>query len=84
MKKIALIVLIILAVVLCTGCASTKVEGEPNNESTFVIIEETPTWRVVYDRTTGVMYTVSYGTYSKGVFSPILNADGSLKLYGGR
>ena len=84
MKKIALVVLIILFAVLCAGCANTQVNEESKNESTFVIIEDAPLWHVVYDRTTGVMYTVSRGSRAYGIFSPILNADGSLRLYGGR
>lgn len=37
--------------------------------------------KIIVDTDTGVMYWVSNGTYTKGVLTPLLNADGTPRLY---
>jgi len=92
MKKviciIAVIVIAILLLLLLTGCNETKVKSvndtEVKQESTsmFIEIEKiTDNWRVVYHRDTKVMYAVSSGSYNRGIFTLLVNPDGSPMLY---
>ena len=64
MKKIIAICLILS---FLTGC-SVKYDNDLNNRNTYI------------DEDTCVEYFVSSGYYSKGVFSPKYNRDGTLKL----
>lgn len=86
MKKALLIVCIVVMCFTLAGCGTTveKQTQAPNEvKSMFVILEETMSWCVVYDRETKVMYAVSYGTYNGGTFTMLVNADGTPKLWGG-
>ena len=49
----------------------------PPKVSMFVVIEMGMTWMVVYHRATKVMYAVSHS----GVFTPLLNSDGTPQKY---
>lgn len=76
MKKI--IVLVAMMMVLLTGCGQeVRSEFDEDSESMFVIVEETPSWRIVYHAGTKVMYAVSYGGYNSGNFTLLVNPDGS-------
>lgn len=85
MKKIIVGIMIAFAL-LCTGCSSdTKsVEGESDGEETsmFVIVEKAPSWNVVYNKETKVMYAVSKGSYNRGTFTVLVNLDGTPMIYG--
>lgn len=85
MKKIIIItaILIIIALAVCfTGCTTTKIDRiENNNASMFVIVEETVNYQIVYHKETLVMYAVSYGSYNRGTFTLLVNADGTPMLY---
>lgn len=80
MKKIIVWIMIAFAL-LCTGCSSdTKsVEGESGGEETsmFVIVEKAPSWSIVYNKETKVMYAVSGGPYNRGTFTVLVNANGT-------
>lgn len=54
-----------------------------NKNSMFVAVEAGPYWLIVYDKHTKVMYTVSdsYENKGSGVFTVLVNADGSPILY---
>lgn len=80
MKKIIALMIVVLAVVL-TGCS--EVEDKSSDMSEFVIVEITNSWRVVYHKKTKVMYVVSYGTYNRGTFTLLVNADGTPMLWEG-
>ena len=57
--------------------------GIPKDVPMFVLVESTIQWDVVYHKETKVMYAVSaYGTGS-GVFTLLVNADGTPMLYDG-
>lgn len=49
--------------------------------NTFITIEHDLYSRIVYDRDTLVMYAVSDGRENKGVFTLLVNPDGTPKLY---
>lgn len=85
MKKI-IVGIMIAFVLLCTGCSSdTKsVEGESDGEenSMFVVVEKAPSWNVVYNKETKVMYAISDGSYNRGTFTVLVNPDGTPMIYG--
>ena len=81
MKKIVLIITLILLAVILSGCAPTVVEEKPKQTSIFVQVERGGTFSVVYDKETKVMYAVSWYGAGSGVFTLLVNADGSPKLW---
>ena len=87
MKKIALILSLLLIMLTSASCASksemdTIADYGTNKSSMFIIVETGPYWHVVYNKYTKVMYTVSDSNYKgSGVFTVLVNADGSPMLY---
>ena len=83
MKKIAILLVLALCLVMFAGCDASieRTEVADEGQSMFVLVESTPLWRVVYHRETKVMYAVSRGTYSQGIFTLLVNADGSPMLW---
>lgn len=84
MKQMATAMIIML--LLAVGCAKVekaKPEPEPINQSRFMEVENTITWRIVADRETGVMYAVSHGMYNIGNFTLLVDADGNPLIYKG-
>lgn len=82
MKKMMMI--IILITLMLTGCASSKVEKveKPKEDiSRFEVVESAWNWWVVADKETGVMYTVSRGTYNMGSFTLLVDANGKPLIY---
>lgn len=80
---IALWIVVIFASSLCS-CSNTTVTSISNDStSMFVCLEETSSWCVVYHKDTKVMYTVSNGGSGIGVFTVLLNPDGTPMIYGG-
>lgn len=68
MKKLFIAVLMLFAL---TGC-TTK-----DTPSMFVRVEEGLSWDVYYHRDTKVMYAVSHGAHSYGIFTVLVNPDGT-------
>ena len=84
MKRIILIC--IACMVLLCGCSVAKTEKaneKQENISMFVEVEQAMNWKVVYHKETKVMYVVSDGSYSRGAFTLLVNADGTPMLYKG-
>ena len=88
MKK-KILILVSALTLSFTGCdyaevenvnEQNKVEEEPVS-SMFVEIEHTFMWKVVYQRDTKVMYVVSYGGYSYGIFTLLVNPDGTPMIW---
>ena len=81
---IALFWIVVISISSLCSCTNTTVTSVSNdNTSMFVFLEETPQWDVVYHKDTKVMYAVScYGSGS-GVFTVLLNSDGTPMIYGG-
>lgn len=84
MKKALLIVCIVVLCFALTGCGTpVEKQTQAQNKSMFVVIENTQRWAVIYDRETRVMYAVSYYGSGSGVFTMLVNADGTPKLWKG-
>ena len=80
MKK-RLVALVLLCLTLgLTGCSPVKSEVDFGTDSMFVIVEETPYWKIVYHKDTKVMYATCRG-YDTGVFTLLVNADGTPQLW---
>jgi hypothetical protein len=80
MKK-KLIALLIVGALSLTGCAHVKSVANKSDTSMFVTVEETYMWDIVYNRETKVMYVVATNSDACGVFTLLVNADGTPMLY---
>ena len=83
---IALVVLLILSMFGCSGVAKfndciPNVKYADNEYISMELIEQDGMCLIYRDRLTDVMYLV-IGGYSQAMMTPILNADGTPKLYG--
>lgn len=81
---------IVFEAVMCTclvmsGCQTVdKINTETKeNVSMFVLVENAPSWKVVYHEKTKVMYVVSDREYNRGNFTLLVNADGTPMLWDG-
>jgi len=79
--KNKLITLLIVGALSLTGCAHIESVNDTSDASMFVVIEETSSWRVVYNKETKVMYAVSCGCHNCGTFTLLVNSDGTPMLY---
>ena len=87
MKRLfAIIIALALCFALC-ACGGNRVEisNDGNKPSRFVVIDYNSLYDfyVAYDRETKVMYAVSDGSYNRGSFTMLVNADGTPLLYKG-
>jgi uncharacterized protein YceK len=83
--------LVLMMAVLLTGCKTTVTEDVDNAcyqnaFNQFVVVEERRsadcgTLSIMYDKDTKVMYYMWDGNSYTGGFTPIYNADGSVKVY---
>jgi len=81
MKKMAIVM--IMMILLVVGCAKVE-KAVPSNQSRFMEVESVVgLWRIVADRETGVMYSVSFGGYNRGSFTLLVDADGNPLIYTG-
>ena len=82
-RKLAYI--LILSMLLLSGCKGVEVESVNDNDkdtSMFVEIEQFPgMWAIVYHKETKVMYAVSCGAYNNGTFTLLVDADGKPMLW---
>lgn len=86
MKRFAFLVLALCMILTSCGLFETKsnrVNEEGDPVSMFTTVETTASWKIVYHKDTLVMYAVSTGIHGSGVFSPMLNPDGTLMLWQG-
>lgn len=86
MKKLTVILTVFaLCACLLVGCgASVEVENKKSNTSMFTVVEKTDCgWWVVYHKDTKVMYVISAGPTNCGVFTVMLNPDGSPMIWEG-
>ena len=80
MKRIALILLLTMASILLFGCSKQYTIEEPY-EGMFVVVSNEYCGLVVVDRTTGVMYWESDGSYSTGNLTLLVNPDGTPRVW---
>lgn len=88
LKKLSLLVVLLLVALLVCSCGTTTVCSEKDtkaesNTSMFIKLETTENWIVVYHKDTRVMYAVSNDAYIQGIFTMLVNADGTPMIYGG-
>lgn len=81
MKKVMLTIVLVFLAVILFGCAKTTTETKPEHVSRFVQVESTSVYSVVYNKETKVMYAVSYYGSGSGVFTLLVNADGTPQLW---
>lgn len=80
---VVLLIVGVFVISLCSCSNTTATSALNDGTSMFVLLEQTPQWKVVYHKDTKVMYAVSdYGTGS-GVFTALLNSDGTPMIYRG-
>ena len=88
-KKILCLVLIIMMLLTCIGCTEMETvqetqQEETSNKSMFVLVESGSGdvgYRIVYHKTTKVMYAISAGYSNTGIFTVMLDADGKPLLW---
>ena len=90
MKKIINIIMIILcifSIFYITGCNTMENTYNSENDvevSMFITIQESNGYNyydIVYHRDTKVMYAVSDGQHNRGVFTLLVNTDGTPMVY---
>ena len=84
MKKKILLLIVVISIMFCFGgCSSSAVEtaNDIKQTSMFVEVENTNSWKVVYHKDTKVMYAVSDSGHTFGVFTLLVNPDGTPMLY---
>lgn len=84
--KVILILVLVFALSVfaaCTTATITSEKQEQNYESMFVLVEDAPSWRIVYHKDTRVMYAVSSASYNCGNFTLLVDADGNPLLWEG-
>ena len=64
-----------------SACKSNKPQTMDFEDSRFVMIETTALYNVCYDKETNVMYTLSKGYYTNGVFTVMVDANGKPLKY---
>ena len=82
-KKIALVLMLILAIVCCCGCsAMLKASTEQvKNAPMFSTVERFENGMIIVDNETNVMYWMSIGAYNNGTLTLLVNEDGAPKIY---
>ena len=86
MKRFFVIfVVLALCLSLCACDVSTTVTQEQNIHGTsmFIEVEHATYWKVVYHRDTKVMYVVSWSSKGAGVFTMLMNPDGTPQIWKG-
>lgn len=88
MKKKGFIALVAAAMMFLSGCTYSHVDKELTvnedgsmKESMFVCVERSMTWIVVYHKESKIMYAVSNGGKSYGIFTLLVNPDGTPMIW---
>ena len=78
------LVIMILCMFLLTGCGNRTDSQDSQEANMFVCIQAADfehDYDIVYQRDTKVMYAVSQGYYNCGIFTLLVNPDGTPMLY---
>ena len=81
MRRFKQVLIIFALLFVLSGCSKVDNVANSNAPSSFVIVEQTSIWQVVYHKETKVMYVVSLGVYNNGNFELLVNPDGTPMLY---
>lgn len=83
-KRILGVILTVMMIVCLMGCGADEqstTKDKTEETSMFVTVESNGAWSVVYHKETRVMYAVS-GTYHNcGIFTLLVNADGTPMIW---
>lgn len=88
MKRWIVAALVLALGLMLAGCSKGKVaagriaDAEVDNRMFMVVSNE---WdgKVLVDKSTGVMYWMSYSTYNAGNLTLLINADGTPRIWEG-
>ena len=76
-------ILMLILVITLTGCGMKEESPSTGYDTGFRVIEKFDSgsliW-IIYDKTTGVMYIMNY----YGSITPIINADGTPRIWSGQ
>lgn len=76
-----------VVVILLAGCGKVSdaeiYAAERDENKMFVTIYHATSYRIVVDKDTRVMYSVSNGTYNGGNFTMLVNPDGTPRVWEG-
>ena len=72
-------VVLVLPVILAITLHGDNAEA--SSIQMFTVVEETPSWKILVDKKTHVMYAVSMGSNNGGTFTMLVNEDGSPRIY---
>lgn len=82
LKRVRLDIAAAALLITLAGCATVeRADAKKAETSMFVLVETANDWNVVYHRETKVMYAVSNFGYGSGVFTLLVNPDGTPMLY---
>lgn len=82
-KRIMALGLLTVALMGCGKKVNSIESDKESDASMFVCVETTMTWRIVYHKETKVMYAVSTYGYGSGVFTLLVDRDGSPMVWEG-
>ena len=77
-------IIILLMTIMLTGCGATVDRRTQSETSRFMELERTIDWRIVADKETGVMYSVSNGGYNGGTFTLLVDENGKPLVWEGK
>lgn len=84
---LAAFLIIVSIVLMFAGCASTRAEAteveETGDGNTFVLVDADYYCWVVYHKDTKVMYAVSRSPNNIGIYTLLVNADGTPMIWEG-
>ena len=81
MRRFKQVLIIFALLFVLSGCSKVDTVANSDAPSSFVIVEKTSIWEVVYHKETKVMYAVSLGGYNIGSFTLLVNPDGTPMIY---
>ena len=80
---IGLIMVLIGLAMIFVGCGRSVEKAEASSKSRFMEVEGNFNYQIYADRETGVMYAVSAGSYNRGIFTLLVDANGNPLIYEG-
>lgn len=80
-SRIALTISLIILTGFLISIIVAIIKAPPAPPDLLVVIQKGENYKIVYDRETKVMYSLTDGKYNTGELFPLYNPDGSLRLY---
>ena len=88
MKRIAIVIMLLLTLLALAECSTGKVDSQKNAEAEidnrmFMVVSNERSGKILVDKSNGVMYWMSSGTYNSGTLTLLVNPDGTLRIWEG-